>query len=282
MGTEKGDFDALAPGGQAYFYADVPRSKPILKLITLNGFTVEQAADVLDRTNSAAGAFYPPGSPRRFLLESRGSYPQGRGRFSLSLSSAWKRIRSPSGKSYYHSPDYGFSLVLEKDRLLLSDQDPYAEGGVMPPERLGELRREAVLAGWMENAGEPVNKFLSGLDIPIQVPTERVLFGIYEAEKEDLPVRKPGRFYTAVIRIETPSANQARALSVLVSMARMVMSGYHLPNGDSLMAVVTALFANPPDQDGQDLIIRTGPLEAGEIALLFGRFSVYSESISSP
>jgi hypothetical protein len=156
----RGEFDALAPGGQVYFYVDVSRTRPILDLVSLRGISGKEAAEILGRTSSAVGAFYPPGSSRRFLMESRGNYPRGRGRFSLSLSSAWKQVRSPSGKRYYHSAGYGFSVGLERDWALLSDQDPYAEaGGVTAPEKLAELREDAILAGWMENAGNsPVGR----------------------------------------------------------------------------------------------------------------------------
>jgi hypothetical protein len=37
------------------------------------------------------------------------------------------------------------------------------------------------------------------------------------------------------------------------------------------------LLANPPSQDGPVLAIHTEPMSAGEIALLFNRFAVYSQ-----
>jgi hypothetical protein len=275
-GEGRGEFDALAPGGQVYFYADISRVRPVLELVSLKGVSGKQVAEILDRTVSAVGAFYPPGSPRRFLFESRGGYPVGRGKFSLAFSSAWKKTRSPAGKSYYYSPGYGFSLVLERNRALLSDQDPYAgAGGVTPPGRLAELREGAALAGWMENPGVPVNGFLAGLGIPLQVPADRLLFAVYEEETENVAVEN--RRYAASVLVETPSATQARALAALVSMARMVISGARPSDAGGLMAVAIALFANPPDLEEHELIIRTGPLDAGEIALLFSRFSVYSD-----
>jgi hypothetical protein len=271
----RGEFDALAPGGQVYFYVDVSRSQPSLDVVSLGGISGKEAGEILGRTSSAVGAFYPPGSPRRFLMEGRGDYPRGSGRFSMAFSKAWKRVRSPSGKNYFHSAGYSLSVVLEKDWALLSDQDPYAEaGGIIPPEKLGELREDALLAGWMENAEIPVNRFLAGLNIPIQVPTDRVLFGVYEAEQE-APAQASERRYTAVIRVETPSASHAKALAALVSMARMVM-GANPPDAEGLMTLTVALFANPPVSDEQDLIVRTGALSVEDIALLFDRFSVYS------
>jgi len=144
----------------------------------------------------------------------------------------------------------------------------------MPPEKLGEFREDAVLAGWMENAGAPVNRFLSSLGIPIQVPTDRVLFGVYEAEEG---ATASDRRYMAVIRVETPSAIQARALAALISMARMVMDSAKPSSAGGSMTLAIALFANPPVPEEQDLIIHTGTLGAGDIALLFDSFSIYSK-----
>jgi hypothetical protein len=275
----RGEFDALAPGAQVYFYVDVSRSRSILDMVTLNGISGKNASNILGRTSSAVGAVYPPGGDRRFLLESQGNYPRGRGRLSMAFSSAWKKTRSPLGKSYYHSQNYGLSVVLERNQALLSDQDPYAgEGGVRPPKKLDELRKDAILAGWMETPGPPVNRFLSGLGIPIPVPADRLQFGVYEAEiPQGSPPREGGRRYTAVVRVETPSESQARALGALVSMARMVMGGARPADGGGLMTLAIALFANPPVLDGKDLIVRTGELGEAEIALLFSRFSVYSD-----
>jgi hypothetical protein len=177
------------------------------------------------------------------------------------------------GDHYYHSPGYGFSVVLERNRALLSDQDPYAgEGGVTPPEKLAELRGDAILAGWMENPGPAVNRFLTGLGIPIQVPANRLQFAVHEA-----PAQENIHRYTAAIRLETSSTTQAGALAALISMARMVMGGAKPTDAGGLMALAIVLFANPPVLDGQDLIVHTGEMGEGEIALLFSRFSLYSE-----
>jgi hypothetical protein len=43
-----------------------------------------------------------------------------------------------------------------------------------------------------------------------------------------------------------------------------------------MAALLPILFANPPVQNGAFLNIRTAPMDAGEIALLFNLFSVYS------
>jgi hypothetical protein len=60
-------------------------------------------------------------------------------------------------------------------------------------------------------------------------------------------------------------------------MARMVMGGAEPSDAGGNMAIAIALFANPPVLEGQDLIVHTGELGEEEIALLFSRFSLYSE-----
>jgi hypothetical protein len=85
-----------------------------------------------------------------------------------------------------------------------------------------------------------------------------------------------GRLYEAVLRIETPSVSQARALVSIISMVRSFMINGGPPPAGSPLALAAALFAMPPVQEGAVLIIRTGVMDEGEIALLFNMFAVYS------
>jgi hypothetical protein len=279
------DFAPLAPGGTLYFAVDVPRARPILDLISLGNISGKDASAVLDRTGSAVAAVYGEGEPRRFLAALRGSYPRFRSGFSFAFNSAWKKARSASGDRYWRSASYGLSIFLEADRALVSDGDPISPPpGPVLPEGFAELRRGALLAGWLEDAGGPINQFFAQLEIPIQIPAERALFGVYALPPGALSAlspEKPGEgeepVYEAALRIETPSVNQAKAMVSVISLARLFMSGGAFPGAGGPMALAAALFANPPAQEGPVLIIRTGAMDAQEIALLFNMFSVYSE-----
>jgi hypothetical protein len=279
---EQDDFSLLPSGGLLYFAVDVPRARPLLDLISLGNLSGKDVPEALDRTGSAVVAVYPEGESRRFLAALRGSYPRFRTGLSLAFSSAWKRARSETGDRYWRSSSYGVSIALTADRALVSDGDPFfppPEAGnpaVIPqggppggpqgrPQGLAELRRDALLAGWLEEAGTPVNQFFARLEIPLQIPAERVLFGVYAVPQG----------YEGTLHIETPSVNQAKAVASIISLARLFMAP--APGAEGPLALASALFAKPPVQEGSTLIIHTGVMDAREIALLFDMFLVYSK-----
>jgi hypothetical protein len=286
-GPGQDDFALLPPGGTLYFAVDVPQARPILDLVSLGDLSGKDAAAVLDRTGSAVAAVYGEGEPRSFLAVLRGGYPRFRSGLSFAFSPAWKKARSATGARYWRSSSYGLSLFLDADRALVSDGDPFSPPpGAEPPEGLAELRRGALLAGWLEDAGTPISQFFAQIEIPIQIPAKRALFGVYALSRGPAsegagPSGNAGDpeepVYEAALRIETPSASQAKALVSVISMARLFMAGGASPGAGSPLALAAALFANPPVQEGPFLLIHTGAMDARGIALLFNMFSVYSE-----
>jgi hypothetical protein len=262
----EGEFALLAEGALAYFYIDVSAARPLLKEISLAGMSGAQAAEVLDRTDSAVIALYP-GGERRFLAAARGTYPSARAGMSFTFSPDWKRIRSVTGNRYWRSSKNKLSLVLGPDQALVSDGDPFTSPpGAETPGEFEEIRRSALLAGWTDTA-EAVNRFIAAMAIPITIPADRILFGIYAAAQEEAR-------YEARLRLQTAAVSQARALASIFGMARLFIAGAEFAGPEGVIAA--ALFANPPVQEGSDLIIRTGLLDAEGVALLFNLFSLYS------
>ena len=104
------EFDILDAGGSVYFSVDVPASRPILDLVSFAGTSGSQAAQILDMTQTAVGAAYPPRSGRRYLLAARGRYPNSTIDFSLTFSPGWKKLKSDRGPRYWHSG--GFPCLL--------------------------------------------------------------------------------------------------------------------------------------------------------------------------
>jgi hypothetical protein len=247
----------------------VGKARPILDLLSLGGFSGRQAADLLDKTDSAAAASYPPGFPRSFLVAARGAYPGFRAALSFALSPSWKRTRSPEGGFYWHSSREGLSVALDKGRAFVSDGDPLVPPpGPEAPEPYRALRRGALLAGWSDYGGIALNQFLASQGILLQFPADRIVFAVYDSPAGG----EPG--YQAVLRIETASVSQAKGLAAVFSLARRFLADLPPEAGEGSLAL--ALFANSPVQDGPALIIRTGPLDAPGIALLFRMLSLYS------
>jgi hypothetical protein len=123
-----------------------------------------------------------------------------------------------------------------------------------------------VIAGWIGDAAGPLNRFLGSLGLPLQIPAEQVFFAVYRAGGEEAG-------YEARIRLETASAAQARGLAGLLTMAALAIGG---AGPESPLGGIAPFFANPPVQEGAALILHTGVMDQGRIALLFSLFSVYS------
>jgi hypothetical protein len=284
-----GDFAYLAPGALAYFYTDVRLSRPILEKLSLRGVDMARMGRFLDKVDFLAGAAYPNGEPRRLLLHAwrqKGKVPSASALF---FSAQWKKMASPAGRKYYHSERYGFSVSTQGSHALVSDADPFAPAPfVAAPEGIAKLRQEAVMLGWLDHAGVPVNNFLSLAGVPVRIPTDRILFGIHrepdaEAAESDgggEPTRQAANTeprYELRLRVETQNANQARALATLLAFVRGFMENPDIKLGAEYRETLRPLLANPPSQDGADLVISADPMSAGEIALLFNRFAVYSQ-----
>ncbi|MDR0598141.1 MAG: hypothetical protein LBG14_06515 [Treponema sp.] len=284
-----GEFAYLAAGARAYFYTDIRFSRPILEHISLQGVDMARAGRFLDKVDFLSAAVYPGGAPQRLLLHAwrgKGNVPSVSALF---LSAQWEKTASPTGGNYYHSQSYGLSVSTQGSHAFVSDGDPFAfEPPVAEPEGLAELRWEAVMLGWLDNAGTPINRFLSAVGIPMRVPTDRILFGVYPSRAPDLdgealdgeaPRRRAARepLYELRLRVQTENANQAKALASLLAFVRVFAESPDISVAPEYLETLRPLLANPPSQDGPDLAIHTEPMGAGEIALLFNRFSVYSQ-----
>ena len=87
------------------------------------------------------------------------------------------------------------------------------------------------------------------------------------------PERPPAHEGHAVIRLETPAPAQARALTFILNTARSYAAG--LPRSrDRITAFALAVISSPAELDENALILRTPPLDAETIALLFRLFSI--------
>jgi hypothetical protein len=270
-------FAFLDPGGLAYLAVDVPQARPFLDLVSLGGMTGNMAERALDMTDTAAAAFYSPEDERGFLLAARGRYPSSRLRFSLGISPAWKKTRSEGGGRYWRSGGDNLSVYVDPRYALISAGDPFPRtGGVTAPEPFGEFRPGAALAGWVPDAEARINQFLSGMRIPLWIPADLLVFGVYPAQAEQ-PTGETdaaaSRFFVK-LRLELPSPSHAEALVSMIALIRAYIVTTDI-SGEGGFSLVPFLFANAPIRDDASLILTTAVMDAGEIALLFNMFSLY-------
>ena len=262
-------FASLEEGGSLYVYVDVQNARPILELIEMPGMknvNRNQLNQILDRTLSAALAFYPEGCPRNFLVTSRGAYPSFRVNTAFRFDRAWRRQRSDTGSQYWRSAASNLSVALTNERAFVSDGDPFipvSSSGTEIPEGFDLFVQRTVLSGWMPNAAFPINQYLSSINLPIEIPAGKLFFAVHPA----------GGKYEIKFRLETPSSSHARALTAIMGMARLFMPA--MPQeGRGLL--IGALFSNPASPDGVYVNMHTNLMSAEEVALLFTTLSVYS------
>jgi hypothetical protein len=259
-------FARLAPGADLYIKANVKESRTILEKISFGTMTGAEFSDFLDMSDSLTAAVYGEGSARRFMAAASGKYPSARGGLFFSASKDWERARSVSGIEYWRSPKSGLSVFLSAGRAYVSDADPFAPPpGAESPPVLAVLEKGSVFSGWMERPKLSLNRIAAALGVPIEIPAERLLFGVYTADGG----------YRVVLRIETGNALQAGALVRIFSLTRTAISGAELPEKKGLEQLAAVFFANDPVQDGSAMVLTTGIMDGGDIALLFNTLTVY-------
>ncbi|MDR1505992.1 MAG: hypothetical protein LBI67_02715 [Treponema sp.] len=277
-------FAFMAPGADIYFNADVASARPILDRLFLGNMSGGEISEFLDMTDSVTAALYSTG-PRRFLAAASGRYPSRRGGMFFSTNRDWSKTKSASGINYWHSEKSSLSVYLGASRAYISDADPFAAApGAERPAGLASLREGAVLSGWMENPGGALDRIISALGIPLRIPAEKLVFGVYRqpaAGTEESAAENPdAALYRATLRLETASGSQAAAIARIFATARLAMAFIDLSameGGADFASLVGVFLSRAPEQDGRTLILNTGSMDGRDLALLFNTLSVYSQ-----
>jgi hypothetical protein len=301
-------FALMAQGADIYLRADAKEARPILDSIKLSESGGKEIAEFLDLTDTVTASLWsakeikkeqakaekeaaknedslsaglskteeaPP--LRRFLVAADGKYPSKKGKFYFGASADWKKTKSATGLEYYRSEKANLSINLAAAKAYISDGDPFVPApGASAPAELAALQQNAdgkpaVLYGWMDDPDTPFNKIISTLKLPVTLPADRLLFGVYQAEAAET--------FTAALRLETSKPSQAAAVARIFSLAKGALSLFDFSgrkDGESLGALLKILFAGTPETDGSAVIVRTGTISAKDIALLFNTLAVHS------
>ncbi|MDR0402739.1 MAG: hypothetical protein LBH35_04020 [Treponema sp.] len=284
----KDNFALMAPGAVIYFDADVGAARSILERLSLGEFGGGEISQFLGMTDSITAALYASG-PRRFLAAASGRYPSGRGGVFFSTSKDWVRAKSASGIQYWHSEKSALSVYLGASRAYVSDADPFAAApGAESPAVLADIKADAVLSGWMDSPGAALDRIIAALGVPLRIPADRLVFGVYRAEADRVSGEVRGsagaeaaenESYRAVLRLETQSGTQAAALARIFTMAKLASAFIDfstMESGADLASLAGIFLSNVPEQDGSALILKTEIMGGRDIALLFNTLSLYS------
>ncbi|MDR0707571.1 MAG: hypothetical protein LBF60_06825 [Treponema sp.] len=281
-----GEFEPLAKGGGVYLSIDAQGSRPILDLLSFNGRSVKDAALMLDKTAMITAAFYPEKDGAdgldapAFMLFARGSYPKGLADLSLGLDKDWKKTKSlVAPVSYWHSKTNKAALAFNKKYALISNVDPFSptnaltEPGAAAPDGFAMFKRDAVIAGWLNDAGAVLNAFLEMYNFPFELEIAEFFFKISKGT-EAPAASEP--LYEIEVGIESVSEDEAMGLVGLFNLARMFTARVDetVDSQNVMMFLMQRLFSSVPERDGAFLIVNIGQFSAGQTALLFNLFSV--------
>jgi len=268
----------LEPGATAYILVDARLARPILDRLDLMGMGSgdRQVARVLDGTDSAAIAIYggEAGGGGSLRLIAEGNFPSARARLAMRLDRGWRGMRSPeTGGRFWHSGDGGISVAVagREARVATSSDgtpaDPFRSGGgTRVPEGFGAFGSGAAVSLWLEEAGERLNRMLSGMGLPLFIPAEQLFASLRHAP---VPVGWDGApLFAMSISIQVASPLLANNLAIALSIARGLLA---VSDGGGANPMA-ALLANPPSADGRYLVLSGAPMTADEIALLLGQF----------
>ena len=268
----------LESGGYVYLLAE-KEALPVLQQLMFNDIDNKQLQQMIDVTQLAAAAVYitpnaaAGAQASRYRLAAWGSYPSSRAKMALNSSKEWKKRRSAvSGSDYWHSPQYGLSITLTGGAALVATAagneeppDPFFPApGTALPEGFIDFHNGSILSCWLNDPGPVINQKIREMGIPLEIPAQQFFFSLFPANDQQ---------YTVDLQIQIASENQARALTIMFTLARNFIP----PQTDTSSPTAllqSILFANPPVLDGSNLKITSSPLNVSEITLLLKMFSL--------
>ena len=272
-------FLPLEPGASVYIVANITQARPILEHVKISFSNNNQFRQMLDKTHSAVAAIYLPGNEQRFQLAAWGRYPVSSANMAFGFNKNWKKQRSAKpGATYWYSAQNRLSVALDQKEALVSaasGSSPIDPLAALPsqtkvPDGFAEFARGAILSCWLNSPASLINQKLGEMRISLEIPAEQIFVSLFPAAESE--VAGGERLYTATVQIEVSNAIQARALASILTIGRGLFAFGENSGGDFALAAI--LFSNPPVLDGNKLIIITNALNAREISLLFGSFSL--------
>ena len=256
----------LESGAVVYIFANVKEARSIIDLLPIEELNDKYTKQMLDKTNYITAALFPQKSGRRFHLAAWGKYPSNAD-MAFSMNKEWKKIRSTSNYTYWHSERGRLSILMNSKQAFVAASLTSAPLEPLPsppgaeiPEGFNEFRQnnnpQPSISFWMDNPGSAISGILSAAGIPIRFPVQKLFLSLVSKEKK----------YIANINFQFENVSQARGVTALLSIA----AGY-MPNDP----IASIFLANPPVQNGRNVMLKTAALDEKELSLLLTMFSLY-------
>jgi hypothetical protein len=274
---KRSGFDFLPPNALVYFDVDIPRSRPLVDEIFTKLKIKGNSIDLfLDKSETLFAAYYPQDKERKFLGITRGkNYPVSAANLGFSGNKAWEKNISAVGIDYWHSNKPKMSLALFPSQAFLSDGDPfYAGSGAHLPDNFEKAKKDAAVVLWMPSA-VPLRNMLAMLDVPVNIPVNDMFVSIInQKETKETKETKKELLYQIVIRLDSNSASQAKALASILRIARTQIKNLQITD-PNIIALVNLILANAPETDDRAVILRSPLVEQSVLTGLASSFLIY-------
>jgi hypothetical protein len=293
----KVEYIPLDSGAPVYVFADIQNSRTFLENLLRPWIAGKQRDQILDWTTWAAAAVYP--DEQRIQAVTWGKYPSFRAGLAFAFDKHWKKKKTAARLPYWYSAQNNLSVSLNAKQAYLSAAprkktgntgdfgnvsdadngiDPFCtEPGMELPEGFFEFSFGAILSLLLNEPSVPLNRLMNFMELPIEIPVERLFVSLFPLAVQAVGEERPGNGnqYQILLRVETPTASQARALAIMISFARQNIKGAAQSSKADFGTLAALFFAIPPVQDGKNLTFRIEPISEKEMALLLSLFSIY-------
>jgi hypothetical protein len=256
----------LPSGATAYGFAGIPQIKTVLQDIYPELLNDKNAVQFMEKSDYAVFGVYrdtadgaQPGSQSYFLI-TRGSYPASSYNFGLALSPKWKSVTA-NGKKWWQQGTVALSI---------GKTEAYIRVG-RPPEQTNPLSSpDKELGAFFDDARHEVGapkafalyippsetaSLIRRLGIPFDITLQNITLTAFADPRA-------GTSYPSTLTLKTRSPSEAKALSAILSLARVTI-GKRIPPGAANALITELLFAGPPALDDSTVIIAGAfPLDA--------------------
>jgi hypothetical protein len=279
----------LDPGALAYSFVDIRNARPILNYVDFMGMNDKDFQQILEKSLSAVIAVHAPQDKRRFQLVAWGNFPSSGAKMALGASKSWKKMSTPTKAVYWYSPVGQVSValtprlafVLGVQRNIAGDisVEPFPTQTTAIPHGFNEFRRDAIFSCWLNDPALYIKQKLEEMGIPLAIAVEQLFVRLSPVSDQE----ESEGLYEALLKIQVPSAIQARAMATLFAIAQRSIplpkisddNAANDNSGEDRSAVLKyLLLSNPPVLEGNTVFFKTNALNAEGTALLLKMLSL--------
>jgi hypothetical protein len=249
--------DGLPPGAAIYGFVSVQHMEPFIQSLLPEQFNNKQTTAFIKKTDWAVFGIYrvareeKNSAAQSVFLITGGNYPAFSYNFGFALSPGWKSV-AVDGRKWWRQDDAALSMGKNRAYIRLGDI-PVPDVAVQEPGALfADAHRtdpSAVFAAYIPSS--EASGFIRSVGIPLSIALENIT----------LQVVADGAAYRSTLSLKTKSPSEAKALSAILSLARLIAGNRAAPGLNADLARL--IFANPPTLNDSTITV-TGefPMES--------------------